>query len=57
MRKDREEKNNPFYYFIYYLIINSVRLLVLSVVGGVDTYLGKLLAKNDNKVLNDSFKK
>jgi len=44
-------------YSIYYLIINSVRLLVLSVVGGVDTYLGKLLAKNDNKVLNDSFKK
>ena len=43
-------------YSVYMLVINSINDLAVSLSGGIDSWFGNLLAKGDNKTLNENLK-
>ena len=43
-------------YSVYMLVINSIKDLAVSLSGGIDSWFGNLLAKGDNKTLNENLK-
>ncbi len=43
-------------YSVYMLVINSIKDLAISLSGGIDAWFGNLLAKGDNKKLNENLK-
>ncbi len=42
-------------YNVYYLVISGVKSLVTSLTGGLESYIGNILAKNEREQLNKAF--
>ncbi len=42
-------------YNVYYLVINGVKSLVTSLTGGLESYIGNMLAKQESEQLNKAF--
>lgn len=42
-------------YNVYYLVIGGVKSLVVSLTGGIEAYIGNMLAKNESEELNKAF--
>lgn len=42
-------------YNTYYLVVNNIKALIISLTSGVQSLLGDMIAKNEKEKLNDSF--
>lgn len=42
-------------YNTYYLVVNNIKALIISLTSGVQSLLGDMIAKNERKKLNESF--
>lgn len=47
--------NNVSIYYVYYIVVNSIKLLIMSISAGVQSLFGSMLAKGEAKKLNDVF--
>ncbi len=43
-------------YSVYHLVVNGIKILLLSMTNGIEAYIGSLIAKNDKNKLNEVFK-